>query len=248
MGQRAVGSLLLGLLLHARLLAVTQGLRAYDGLSLPEDTETVTASRYGWTYSYLSDDEDLLADDASGDGLGSGDLGSGDFQMVYFRALVNFTRSIEYSPQLEDANAKEFREVSEAVVEKLETEYVKIPGDQIVSVVFIKELDGWVFVELDVGSEGNADGSQIQEVLHTVVSSGSIGPYVTSPGGSSSDAWAQCPSSQESARRQSLLATAIMSAWLWSIAVTGGLTAGTCPMSSIVRRQSPRSAPCHLLW
>lgn len=46
----------------------------------------------------------------------------------------------------------------------------------------------------------------------------------------------QCPSSQESARRQSLLATAIMSAWLWSIAVTGGLTAGTCPMSSIVVR------------
>lgn len=45
---------------------MTHGLRAYDGLSLPEDTETVTASRYGWTYSYLSDDEDLLADDASG--------------------------------------------------------------------------------------------------------------------------------------------------------------------------------------
>lgn len=39
--------------------------------------------------------------------------------IVYFRALVNFTRSIEYSPQLEDANAKEFREVSEAVVEKV---------------------------------------------------------------------------------------------------------------------------------
>lgn len=46
----------------------------------------------------------------------------------------------------------------------------------------------------------------------------------------------QCPSSRESARRQSLLATAIMSAWLWSIAVTGGLTAGTCPMSSTVVR------------
>lgn len=38
---------------------------------------------------------------------------------VYFRALVNFTRSIEYSPQLEDASAKEFREVSEAVVDKV---------------------------------------------------------------------------------------------------------------------------------
>lgn len=45
---------------------MTHGLRAYDGLSLPEDTETVTAGRAGWTHSYLSDDEDLLADDASG--------------------------------------------------------------------------------------------------------------------------------------------------------------------------------------
>ncbi|XP_058532481.1 basement membrane-specific heparan sulfate proteoglycan core protein isoform X2 [Ochotona princeps] len=180
MGRRAAGTLLLGLLLHGRLLAVVHGLRAYEGLSLPEDTETVTEGRAGWSYSYLSDDEDLLADDASGDGLGSGELGSGDFQMVYFRALVNFTRSIEYSPQLEDAGSKEFREVSDAVVDKLELEYSKIPGDQVVSVVFIKELDGWVFVELDVGSEGNADGAQIQDVLHRVVASGAIAPYSTS--------------------------------------------------------------------
>lgn len=54
---------------------------------------------------------------------------------------------------------------------------------QIPGLFLPRELDGWVFVELDVGSEGNADGSQIQEVLHTVVSSGSIGPYVTSPWG-----------------------------------------------------------------
>lgn len=46
-----------------------------------------------------------------------------------------------------------------------------------------RELDGWVFVELDVGSEGNADGAQIQEVLHTVISSGSVASYVTSPQG-----------------------------------------------------------------
>ncbi|XP_053431699.1 basement membrane-specific heparan sulfate proteoglycan core protein isoform X4 [Nycticebus coucang] len=208
MGQQAASALLLALLLHERLLAVTQGLRAYDGLSLPEDTEPVAAGRIGWSYSYLSDDEDLLADDASGDGLGSGDLGSGDFQMgsgppwghpgmagmvvlepdeesplIYFRALVNFTRSIEYSPRLEDAGSREFREVSEAVVDTLESEYLKIPGDQVVSVVFIKELDGWVFVELDVGSEGNADGAQIQGVLHKVISSGSIASYVTSPQG-----------------------------------------------------------------
>uniref|UniRef100_H0W6G2 Basement membrane-specific heparan sulfate proteoglycan core protein n=1 Tax=Cavia porcellus TaxID=10141 RepID=H0W6G2_CAVPO len=183
MERRAAGTLVLALLLHGRLLAVTQGLRAYDGPSLPEDTETVAAGRAGWSYSYLSDDEDLLADDASGDELGSGDLGSGDFQMVYFRALVNFTHSMEYSPQLEDAGSREFRAVSEAVVDRLESEYLKIPGDQVVSVVFIKELDGWVFVELDVGSEGNADGAQIQEVLHTVISGGSIGPYITSPQG-----------------------------------------------------------------
>ncbi|XP_060478237.2 basement membrane-specific heparan sulfate proteoglycan core protein isoform X8 [Panthera onca] len=183
MGQRAAGALLLALLLHGRLLAVTHGLRAYDGLSLPEDAETVTVGRAGRSYSDISDDEDLLADDASGDGLGSGEPGSGDFQMVYFRALVNFTRSIRYSPQLEDAGSEEFREVSEAVVDTLESEYLKIPGDQVVSVVFIKELDGWVFVELDVGSEGNADRAQIQEVLHTVISSGSVASYITSPQG-----------------------------------------------------------------
>ncbi|XP_045441015.1 basement membrane-specific heparan sulfate proteoglycan core protein isoform X13 [Pipistrellus kuhlii] len=183
MGRRAAGALLLALLLHGRLLGVIHGLRAYDGVSLPEDAETVTAGRAGWSNSDLSDDEDLLADEASGDGLGSGDVGSGDFQMVYFRALVNFTRSIHYSPQLEDASSQAFREVSEAVVDALESEYLKIPGDQIVSVVFIKELDGWVFVELDVGSEGNADGAQIQEVLRSVISRGSIASYATSPQG-----------------------------------------------------------------
>ncbi|ELW68518.1 Basement membrane-specific heparan sulfate proteoglycan core protein [Tupaia chinensis] len=184
---------------------VTHGLRAYDGLSLPEDAETVEVGRGSWTYSYLSDDEDLLADDASGDDQGSGDLGSGEFHMgsgsplgrppmagmmvlepdeefplIYFRALVNFTHSIEYSPRLEDAGSKEFREVSEAVVDLLESEYLKIPGDQVVSVVFIKEQDGWVFVELDVGSEGNSNGTQIQSVLHAVVSRGAIGPYTAS--------------------------------------------------------------------
>lgn len=54
---------------------------------------------------------------------------------------------------------------------------------EIIGLFLLRELDGWVFVELDVGSEGNADGAQIQEVLHTVVSSGSIGPYITSPWG-----------------------------------------------------------------
>ncbi|XP_055978752.1 basement membrane-specific heparan sulfate proteoglycan core protein [Sorex fumeus] len=182
MGRRAAGALLLALVLHGRLLVGTHGLRAYDGLSLPEDAETVSAGRAGWSYADPSDDEDLLADEAeaSGDELGSGDVGSGDLQLVYFRALVNFTHSIPYSPQLEDATSQEFLEVSEAVVNQLESEYLKIPGDQVVNVVFIKEMDGWIFLELDVGSEGNADGAQIEEVLRKAVGSGSIASYATS--------------------------------------------------------------------
>lgn len=93
-----------------------------------------------------------------------------DSPPVYFRALVNFTRSIDYSQQLEDPESEEFREVSEAVVDtvrghsrgggwwgvggtqgstltppfsapptnQLESEYYKVPGEQVVSVVFIK--------------------------------------------------------------------------------------------------------------
>lgn len=36
---------------------------------------------------------------------------------VYFRALVNFTHSIDYSSQLEDASSEAFRDVSKAVVD-----------------------------------------------------------------------------------------------------------------------------------
>ncbi|KAK9391958.1 basement membrane-specific heparan sulfate proteoglycan core protein [Crotalus adamanteus] len=99
---------------------------------------------------------------------------------VYFRAQVNFTHSLEYSPRLEDVNSEAFLEVSEAVVDTLESEYIKIPGEQSVSVVFIKEVDGYIFVELDVGSEGNANDRQIREVLFSVVDSGSIASYRTS--------------------------------------------------------------------
>uniref|UniRef100_A0A5F8HHC1 Basement membrane-specific heparan sulfate proteoglycan core protein n=1 Tax=Monodelphis domestica TaxID=13616 RepID=A0A5F8HHC1_MONDO len=160
---------------HFGIPQVVHGRTAYDGLSLPEDAERETAVvRPHWNYTDLSDDEDLLADEASGDGLGSGDLGSGDFQMVYFRAMVNFTRSIDYSPHLEDAGSQEFRDVSEAVVDTVGVEGVTM---------VILEVEGWVFVELDVGSEGNSDASQIQEVLYSVVSSGSIASYLTSTAG-----------------------------------------------------------------
>ncbi|XP_021230332.1 basement membrane-specific heparan sulfate proteoglycan core protein-like, partial [Numida meleagris] len=179
-------------------LQVCRAARGPAESSFPEDTvaDHVGSTWHRRYYAQLSDDEDLLADEASADG--SGELGSGDLALVarrtpvpgvalaptvYFRALVNFTRSIDFSPRLEDPNSEEFREVSEAVVDTLESEYYKIPGEQMVSVVFIKELEGSVFVELDVGSEGNGDEAQIGAVLRSVVAAGSIASYVTSPVG-----------------------------------------------------------------
>ncbi|XP_074831677.1 basement membrane-specific heparan sulfate proteoglycan core protein isoform X3 [Carettochelys insculpta] len=213
------------LLLLAALLRVCHAAQGLDEATFPEDTEPSLAGTPRWSEANLSDDEDMLADEASGDGNGSGENGSGialpelplatsqtpgitlmptahlgpagqpllagmtvadpddEAPLIYFRALVNFTQSIDYSPRLEDANSQEFREVSEAVVDTLESEYYKIGGEQVVSVVFIKEIDGDVFVELDVGSEGNVDEGKIQEVLYSVVESGSIASYVTSTQG-----------------------------------------------------------------
>ncbi|KAH1175877.1 hypothetical protein KIL84_022402, partial [Mauremys mutica] len=188
------------LLLLAALLRVSHAAQGLNEASFPEDTESDPAGTPWWSDADLSDDEDMLADEASGDGNGSGENGSGIalpdmllstsrtpsvtlLSMVYFRALVNFTQSIDYSPQLDDANSEEFREVSEAVVDTLESEYYKIGGEQVVSVVFIKEIDGYAFVELDVGSEGNLDEGEIREVLYSVVESGSIASYITSTQG-----------------------------------------------------------------
>lgn len=37
--------------------------------------------------------------------------------LVYYRALVNFTDSVTYSPELEDIFSLEFKEISEAVMD-----------------------------------------------------------------------------------------------------------------------------------
>ncbi|CAM9754493.1 unnamed protein product [Bubo scandiacus] len=170
-GAAALGALLL----LGTLLGVTRGTRGLAETSFPEDTVadhvggtrgtpgTMSTSPMTRTWWHLED--------------GSGEDGSGVTwppastthipgsvglaPTVYFRALVNFTRSIDYSRQLEDPESEEFREISEAVVDALESEYYKVPGEQVVSVVFIKELEGDVFVELDVGSEGNGDEAQL---------------------------------------------------------------------------------------
>uniref|UniRef100_A0A3Q3IGR0 Heparan sulfate proteoglycan 2 n=1 Tax=Monopterus albus TaxID=43700 RepID=A0A3Q3IGR0_MONAL len=102
------------------------------------------------------------------------------YKHFYYRALVNFTDSLVYGPELDDIFSPAFSEISEAVVDTLESEYNRISGVQTVSVVLIKENAVDVFVELDVGSEYNSNDEEIRSVLYNVVKEGTIASYVTS--------------------------------------------------------------------
>ncbi|KAG7252972.1 hypothetical protein CRUP_020169 [Coryphaenoides rupestris] len=75
---------------------------------------------------------------------------------VYYRALVNFTNSLVYGPELDDIYSTGFTEISDAVVDTLESEKV------------IREDGADVFVELDVGSEYNSNDEQIRSMLYSV--------------------------------------------------------------------------------
>ncbi|XP_056242096.1 basement membrane-specific heparan sulfate proteoglycan core protein isoform X12 [Seriola aureovittata] len=199
--------LILSLILTCQLVTVTQASKVWGEVPLPEDLEAekdVKASQ-----SLLDDDEDFAADEASGDLPSGEDDGSTPWppvtestkhwldsshmrniqspvepEYIYYRALVNFTDSLVYSPELEDMFSPAFNEISEAVVDTLESEYNRIQGVQTVSVVIIKKMirdDGVdVFVELDVGSEYNNNDEQIRSVLYNVVKEGAIASYVTS--------------------------------------------------------------------
>uniref|UniRef100_A0A3Q2Z5D6 Heparan sulfate proteoglycan 2 n=1 Tax=Hippocampus comes TaxID=109280 RepID=A0A3Q2Z5D6_HIPCM len=134
---------------------VIQASKVWGEVPLPDDL--VEQKDIQAAPSLLDDDEDFMADEASG----------------YYRALVNFTDSIVYSPELEDIFSSAFNEISEAVVDT--SEYNRIPGVQTVSVVLID-----VFVELDVGSDYNSNSEQIRSVLYSVVQNGAIASYVTS--------------------------------------------------------------------
>ncbi|XP_023812626.1 basement membrane-specific heparan sulfate proteoglycan core protein isoform X7 [Oryzias latipes] len=175
--------LILCLLLTCQLSSVTQASKVWGEVPLPEDLESekdVQASR-----SLLDDDEDFVADGASGE-LPSGEEDGSTPEpetTIYFRAFVNFTNSLVFSPALQDPSSTQFEEISEAVMDTLESEYNKIQGVQSVSVVHIKKVtreDGVdVFVELDVGT--NYDNEElIRSVLYNVVEDGSIASYVTS--------------------------------------------------------------------
>ncbi|XP_034731621.1 basement membrane-specific heparan sulfate proteoglycan core protein isoform X13 [Etheostoma cragini] len=203
----SICGLILSLILACQLVTVTQASKVWGEVPLPEDLER--GSDVQASPSLLDDDEDFAADEASGDLPSGEDDGSTPWppvsettahwldssylrniespvepDYIYYRALVNFTNSLVYGPELEDIFSTAFIEISEAVVDTLESEYNRIQGVQTVSVVLIKKMireDGVdVFVELDVGSDYNNNEEQIRSVLYNVVKEGAIASYVTS--------------------------------------------------------------------
>lgn len=181
----SIYGLTLCLILTCHLVTVTQASKVWGEVPLPEDLEAekgVQASQ-----SLLDDDEDFAADEVSGDLPSGEDDGSTPWPpavSIYYRALVNFTDSLVWTPDFDNIFSSSFVEVSDAVVDTLESEYNRIPGVQTVSVVLIKKVvrgNGVdIFVELDVGSEYNSNDEQIRSVLYSVVKEGAIASYITS--------------------------------------------------------------------
>ncbi|XP_047235897.1 basement membrane-specific heparan sulfate proteoglycan core protein isoform X4 [Girardinichthys multiradiatus] len=175
--------LIVSLMLTYQLVSVTQASKVWGEFPFPEDLESEKVVQT--SPSLLDDDEDFAADEVSGDqpsGEEDGSTPEPD-STIYYRALVNFTDSVVYGPELEDIFSPEFKEISEAVMDTLESEYNKIPGAQTVNVVLIKkmirEAGVDIFVELDVGSDYNNE-ERIRRVLYNVVKEGTIASYVTS--------------------------------------------------------------------
>uniref|UniRef100_A0A674DCA7 Heparan sulfate proteoglycan 2 n=1 Tax=Salmo trutta TaxID=8032 RepID=A0A674DCA7_SALTR len=192
MGTRihSVSGLIVSLIFTCHLINVAQSSKVWGEVPLPEDldSERTVVQR---SQRFLDDDEDFTADEASGD-LPSGEEDGStpeptvvtEISTTYYRALVNFTDSIVYRPDMENISSLSFQEISDAVVDTLESEYNRIPGIQTVNVVLIKKMlrqDGVdVFVELDVGSDYNNNDNQIRNVLYGVVKEGTIASYITS--------------------------------------------------------------------
>lgn len=171
---------IISLALASHLFKVAQSSKVWDEVPFPEDLEEEDKLPGGYV-----DDEEYYE--------GSGESNSGDEDgstpepstvypgtTIYYRALVNFTNSFQYGPELDDIYSTAFMEISSAVVDTLESDYNTIPGIQTVNVVLIKQLGKDVFVELDVGSENNSNEPQIRGVLFSVVKEGTIASYETS--------------------------------------------------------------------
>uniref|UniRef100_UPI00358F08DF basement membrane-specific heparan sulfate proteoglycan core protein isoform X2 n=1 Tax=Myxine glutinosa TaxID=7769 RepID=UPI00358F08DF len=135
----------------------------------------------------LLDDEDITTDSSGEEpsGEGSGVVTSrspniNDIAVVY-RATVNFTSSISFSPQLDVFESEEFQAVSRPVVDTLESEFIRVPGNQIVTVVLIRLVEDAFLVDVDVESEDNSNDQQIQDVMLHLIQSGYVGFYTVSP-------------------------------------------------------------------
>uniref|UniRef100_A0A672LFC0 Heparan sulfate proteoglycan 2 n=1 Tax=Sinocyclocheilus grahami TaxID=75366 RepID=A0A672LFC0_SINGR len=168
------------LIFTSHVFNVVQSSKVWDEVPFPEDLEE--NKRPGG----FVDDEEYY--DPSGDISGEEDGSTPEPSTVepgipitiYYRALVNFTNSFQYGPELDDIYSPAFIEISSAVVDTLESDYNRIPGQQTVNVVLIKKIDKDVFVELDVGSDNNSNETQISDVLFSVVKDGTIASYDTS--------------------------------------------------------------------
>ncbi|XP_045065410.1 basement membrane-specific heparan sulfate proteoglycan core protein-like isoform X5 [Coregonus clupeaformis] len=192
MGTRIekVTGLIVSLIFTCHLMNVAQSSKVWGEVALPEDLDS-SRTVVQRSQRFLDDDEDFAADEASGD-LPSGEEDGStpeptlvtEISTTYYRALVNFTDSIVYRPDMEDIYSLAFQEISDAVVDTLESEYNKISGIQTVNVVLIKKMPRQngvdVFVELDVGSDYNNNENQIRNVLYGVVKEGTIASYITS--------------------------------------------------------------------
>eukprot|EP00063_Salmo_salar_P016769 XP_013991604.1 PREDICTED: basement membrane-specific heparan sulfate proteoglycan core protein-like isoform X17 [Salmo salar] len=192
MGTRIhkVSGLIVSLIFTCHLVNVAQSSKVWGEVPLPEDLDS-SRTVVQRSQRFLDDDEDFAANEASGD-LPSGEEDGStpeptvvtEISTTYYRALVNFTDSIVYRPDMEDIYSLSFEEISDAVVDTLESEYNKISGIQTVNVVLIKKMPRQngvdVFVELDVGSDYNNNENQIRNVLYGVVKEGTIASYITS--------------------------------------------------------------------
>uniref|UniRef100_A0A671K0Q1 Basement membrane-specific heparan sulfate proteoglycan core protein-like n=1 Tax=Sinocyclocheilus anshuiensis TaxID=1608454 RepID=A0A671K0Q1_9TELE len=169
------------LIFTSHVFNVVQSSKVWDEVPFPEDLEEENKRPGGYV-----DDEEYY--DPSGDISGEEDgstpepstVEPGTPITIYYRALVNFTNSFQYGPELDDIYSPAFIEISSAVVDTLESDYNRIPGQQSVNVVLIKKIDKDVFVELDVGSDNNSNETQISDVLFSVVKDGTIASYDTS--------------------------------------------------------------------
>ncbi|KAJ8412020.1 hypothetical protein AAFF_G00142870 [Aldrovandia affinis] len=185
-----VSGLIISCILTLNLINVARGSKVWGDVTLPEDLEAGQREQRWGQYLAESDDEDFAVEEPSGEGASGDEDGSTPeppevtlipiATTIYYRALVNFTNSFEYSTELEDIYSDAFQKISDVIVEMLESLYNRITGVQTISVVLIKKLNGDLFVELDVGSDYNSNDKELHNVLFSAVKKGTIASYTTS--------------------------------------------------------------------